>query len=206
MLHEEPASDAMADFDAAYSRTAAIEGGYVHHPRDRGGETYRGISRRRHPHWSGWRAVDAAKPEADFPAVLERSRRLARAVKHFYRVNYWDRFRGDQIPDQSVADELFDTAVNMGVATAVRFLQRSLNLLNRDEKNYTDIVVDGVCGEQTLTTLATLLALDRKPGNLLCLMNVLQGARYVDLVRRHPDQEEFIRGWLKRLSTKSGLA
>lgn len=190
----------MADFDAAYAATAAIEGGYANRPLDRGGETYRGIARRRHPRWSGWCAIDAAKHAPGFPAALARDPGLARSVKHFYRVNYWDRFHGDEIPDQAVAAELFDTAVNMGIDTAVRFLQQGLDMLNRDQKNYPDIAVDGVCGPRTRATLQRLLALDGKPDNLLCLMNVLQGARYVDLLRRHPEQEEFIRGWLKRLS------
>ena len=47
-------SDVNASFERAYQNTAQIEGGYVYHPYDRGGETYDGIARKAHPDWFGW--------------------------------------------------------------------------------------------------------------------------------------------------------
>ncbi len=51
----------MAIFDAAFEKTAAIEGGYVFDPDDAGGETYKGISRRFNPSWGGWDKIDEVK-------------------------------------------------------------------------------------------------------------------------------------------------
>ena len=47
----------MAEFKKAYDKTMGHEGGYVHDPDDAGGETYKGISRRYHPGWEGWKVV-----------------------------------------------------------------------------------------------------------------------------------------------------
>ncbi len=160
----------MANFTQAYKLTSAHEGGYVKDPTDRGGETYKGISRVHHPRWGGWRKIDAARRKADFPGLLDGDRSLQAMVKSFYKENYWDRFLGDDIADQEVANELYDTAVNMGVRRSVRFLQNGLNLLNRNQNNYGDLVVDGWLGQ---TTLANLVKYTRLDGDSKALRKLL---------------------------------
>lgn len=188
----------MAEFNEAYQITSAHEGGYVNDPVDRGGETYRGIARVHHPDWSGWKRVDTARRKAGFPNSLDRDRTLQNNVKAFYKAAYWDRFKGDDISDQAVANELYDTAVNMGVRRAVRFLQSSLNLLNRDQKDYQDLIVDGWLGKKSLASLAKLLKKDRGSEPLVKMMNIQQGARYVEIMAVDSSQERFARGWIKR--------
>jgi lysozyme family protein len=188
----------MAEFNQAYAITSAHEGGYVNDPDDRGGETYRGIARVHHPEWSGWRRVDAQRRKAGFPKSLDADRTLQNNVKAFYKAAYWDRFKGDDIPDQAVGNELYDTAVNMGVRRAVRFLQSSLNLLNRNQSDYEDLIVDGLFGAKTLGTLEKLLKKDRNSDALVKMMNIQQGARYVEIMASDASQERFARGWIKR--------
>ena len=188
----------MADFTEAYNLTSAHEGGYVDDPADRGGETYRGISRVHHPGWSGWGRIDASKGKHDFPSILDADSTLQNSVRSFYKRKYWDRFLGDQIPGQRIANELYDTGVNMGVRRAVRFLQHSLNQLNRNQRNYKDLVVDGWLGQGTLKVLKQYLRLDRKSDLLLKMMNIQQGARYIEIMENDPTQEKYARGWLKR--------
>ena len=188
----------MADFNEAYSLTAAHEGGYVDDPIDRGGETYRGISRVQHPGWSGWKRVDSHKQRAGFPASLDADSTLTANVKSFYKRNYWDRFLGDQVPDQKVANELFDTGVKMEVRRAVRFLQTALNQLNRNQASYKDLVIDGWLGQGSLKALKQYLKQDRRPDILLKMLNIQQGARYMEIMANDPAQEKYARGWLKR--------
>ena len=195
----------MADFDKAFQKTAAHEGGYVFDPDDAGGETYKGISRRFHPTWNGWEVIDRIKMYTDtnihFSETLDVNDKLQESVRQFYRDYFWGRFQGDNIPDQSIAEELFDTAVNMGVHRAVTFLQESLNLLNRNQKNYPDITEDGNFGLNTLKTLNTYIRLEGNDcRHLLKLMNALQGMHYIDYMKAHPKQEKYARGWLKRVS------
>jgi lysozyme family protein len=193
-------SQTMSDFKAALAITLKNEGGYSNDATDAGGETYRGISRVYHPDWSGWAVVDAARGEPGFPDSLDDNHELGEAVAAFYKQQFWNRFMGDAIPDQALAEELFDTSVNMGVGRAVEFLQEGINLLNRNQQNYADIVVDGKFGRNTLGALQACLGQRNGAAYLLKLMNVLQGMHYIEYARRRPSQEKYMRGWLNRVT------
>ena len=189
----------MANFDEAYDITLGHEGGYTHDPVDVGGETYKGVARRYYPDWPGWVIIDESKSSSNFPNNLRGNIKLNSMIKRFYRENYWNLFWGDAIPNQEVANEMFDTGVNMGVGRAVKYLQKALNLLNRNQKNYPDIVEDGTFGNNTLLTLKMYLEIDN-PSFLLKIMNILQGMHYINYMTKSPTQERFARGWLKRVS------
>ncbi len=188
----------MANFNGAYKLTLEHEGGYNKDPDDVGGETYKGISRRYHPRWKGWQLIDGLKLQYSFPDNLDRNADLDDMIKEFYKDNYWNLFCGDKIPNQLVANELFDTGVNMGIGRAVKYLQMSLNLLNRNEKNYPDIVEDGKFGSNTLRTLRIYLRSD-KVHYLLKIMNILQGMHYIEYAKKSAIQERYMRGWLSRV-------
>ena len=53
----------MANFIKSYEITCKHEGGYSFDPDDAGGETYKGISRRFNPQWSGWKIIDYSDKE-----------------------------------------------------------------------------------------------------------------------------------------------
>jgi lysozyme family protein len=98
-----------------------------------------------------------------------------------------------------LAAELFDTGVNMGIGTAIAFLQRALNALNRNGADYPDIAVDRAIGPDTLRALEVFLA-KRGPaaeGVLTKAIDALQGAHYVQLAEARPAQEAFLYGWIK---------
>ena len=185
-------------FAEAYAYTLGKEGGYSHDPDDLGGETYKGISRKFHPHWIGWPLIDSMDHVDSDPT-------LDKMASEFYRVQFWDKLLGSLVAEISdpVAGELFDTAVNMSPRRAVGFLQESLNALNRNGKLYPDLVEDGKIGR---ITLAALRALPRKDhATLLKMMNVLQGAYYMDRFKASPIQEKFARGWFSRVEiTRQG--
>lgn len=189
----------MANFDEAYDITLGHEGGYSNDPYDVGGETYKGVARRYYPNWIGWQIIDICKNEPNFPNNLRGNADLDELIKQFYRDNYWNLFWGDDIPNQEIANELFDTGVNMGISRAVKFLQKGLNLLNRNQKNYADIVEDCAFGPNTLATLNTYLSMD-DPYFLLKIMNILQGHHYIEYMTKSQTQERFARGWLKRVN------
>ena len=189
----------MADFDEAYDITLDHEGGYTNDPVDVGGETYKGVARAYYPEWHGWEIIDAVKSESNFPNNLRGNDELDEMIHKFYKKHYWNRFWGDQIPNQDIANEMFDTGVNMGVGRAVKYLQKGLNVLNRNQKNYGDIVEDGSFGSNTMTALNKYLSTDNV-SFLLKIMNILQGMHYIDYMTKSPTQERFARGWLKRVS------
>jgi lysozyme family protein len=117
-----------------------------------------------------------------------------------YRRIYWDQpgyaFVAEMAP--SVAAELFDTAVNMGVGTATGFLQRALNALNRNQRDYPDLTLDRAIGARTLGALRAFRALRGKAGEavLLKAIEAMQGERYIALAENRPANEAFLYGWL----------
>lgn len=161
------------------------EGGYVHHPADRGGATCWGITE------SVARADGYAGPMRTLP------REVAAAI---YRRLYWFRPGYDRVAARAplVAAELFDTAANMGPATASAFLQRALNALNRGARDFPDLQVDGRIGPATLAALDAFVLRRGRGGErvLLKAVEALQGERYLTLAERRPANEAFLYGWL----------
>lgn len=188
----------MADFGSAYRKLECYEGGYVLDKEDPGGETFRGISRRNYPAWEGWETIDRLKSGSDFPDCLRTDSCLQTLLIRFYRQQYWDRFHGDKISHQGVAEELLEAGVNMGLAQAVRFFQAARNLLNGQGTSYGTLVEDGHFGARTLEALNNCLD-QGQSGYLLKIVNVFQGMHYISLVRRNPAFGKFLRGWLNRV-------
>ncbi|MBZ6378675.1 hypothetical protein B5C34_11690 [Pacificimonas flava] len=170
------------------------EGGYVDHPDDRGGPTNYGITAataRRYGYDGGVQGLP-----------LEMAREI-------YRARYWTGPALDRVADVApgVAAELFDTGVNMGPATAIRMLQRALNAMNRNEQDWSDLVMDGQVGPATLSALTAYLEKRVPRGEMILLraLDALQGARYIELAEARPANESFVYGWLsKRLGNGEG--
>lgn len=162
----------------------AREGGFIDHPADKGGPTRWGITQavaRQHGYMG---------PMENFP------RNLATLI---YEKQYWQAPRFDKVAQiaPKLAEELFDTSVNMGPRRAIGFLQRALNALNRNGADYPDITVDRTIGTDTLHALEAFLAKRGLPaeGVLTKAIDALQGAYYVHLAEVDPAQEAFLYGW-----------
>lgn len=86
----------------------------------------------------------------------------------------------------------------MGPAIGVRFLQRALNALNRNARDFPDMTVDGAIGPLTLAALDAFLALRGPAGEMVLLkaIEAQQGERYIALAERRPANEAFLYGWL----------
>ncbi len=148
----------MGDFTRCIRHILNEEGSYVNHGKDPGGETKYGISKR-------------AYPQLDIPNLT------LDEAEAIYRRDYWDKVSGDSWPD-GVALLLFDTAVNMGVKTAILLLQKTVN-----------VEQDGIIGPVT-----RLAVQKRMPGllNSYCAERALRYAMNRNL-------ETFGRGWFRRL-------
>ncbi|MEY2688809.1 MAG: hypothetical protein RL375_3007 [Pseudomonadota bacterium] len=165
----------MADFDPAFERTITNEGGYklTDIASDRGGLTYAGIARKPNPHWAGWRYIDAKDMQN-----LE----LSKEVRRFYKEEFWDVVRADDITDQVIAESIYDFAVNAGVGTAAKLAQIVVGS-----------VPDGRIGP---ATLAKLNAMDS--GEFVAKFAVAKIARYAEICNRDKSQKEFLLGWINR--------
>ena len=173
------------DIDQLIDALIEREGGYVNNSADKGGPTKFGITE----------AVARAQGYAGTMRSLPREE-----AAEIYKRIYWLRPHLDAVAERSpaVAAELFDTGVNMGPAVAVTFLQRALTALNRNGKDYPDLVPDGRIGTATLAALDSFIKLRRDSGEtvLLRALEALQGERYLRLAERRPANEAFLYGWL----------
>lgn len=177
--------------DRIIDRTIGKEGGYANHPADPGGETMWGITLR------VARANGYTGPMSQLPRAT---------AARIYRSEYFTKPGFERIlaVSERIAEELFDTGVNMGVAAQIpqRFLQRSLNLCNRRGRDYGDIGIDGVIGGGTMAAIQSLFARRGRAyaeDLILKCLNGFQFARYVEISENggpNDKDEEFFCGWI----------
>lgn len=166
------------------------EGGYTNDKSDLGGETKYGVT-----------AV-TARASGYHGSMKDMPVETARQI---YRNRYWLEPHFDQIAvlSPAAAAELCDTGVNCGVGFAKPLIQEALNLLNRDQVDYEDVTVDGSIGAQTLNALAAYLGKRGKEGEVVLVrtLNIMQGARYIEITKVRPANENFFYGWIKERVT-----
>jgi lysozyme family protein len=102
------------------------EGGYVNHPKDPGGETNLGVTKRVYEDFGGTKDMKDLTRED---------------VEPIYKKNYWDRVKGDDLP-AGLDLCVFDFGVNAGTGRAAKYLQTLIGT-----------VADGGIGPNTLKTL-----------------------------------------------------
>jgi len=165
------------NFERAFNEILVIEGVIVTNLKsDRGGLTKYGISQKAFP------KVDIENLTLD-------------GAKKIYFDNYWKTNSLNlEVFESKIANELFDIAVNMGVGTASKTLQKGLNLMNRNERDWKDMKVDGVAGAETMKAYFKC-----RKDVLLKVLNGLQFSRYVEIVTNDPEQEQNFNGWMKRV-------
>ena len=160
------------------------EGGYTNNPNDRGGETNWGITA----------LVARAFGYSGSMQLMPKETAIS-----IYRDRFWIQPHFDQIAmiDPNIAEELLDTGVNMGPATAGKFLQRALNVLNQDQRSFPNLTVDGGIGKMTIAALKAFLQVRGSDGKtvLLRMLNAQQSVRYMEIAEANTSQEDFEFGW-----------
>lgn len=160
----------MAKFEQAIDKILQLEGGYVNHPNDPGGETKFGISKRSYPHLD----------------IRNLTREQAIEI---YRQDWWHKYGYSRINDQSIATKTFDMAINMGAAQAHKLLQRAANQVYGGNI----LVDDGIVGPKTLSLVNQL-----DPIKLLDMVRNVQADYYHNIVKINPKLKPFLNGWLNR--------
>jgi len=168
----------MADFNPAFEKMLHDEGGMqlTNIPGDRGGMTYAGIARNANPDWAGWQFID----RKDFGSATQ-------LVREFYKVNFWDRIRGDELTNQAIAETIFNFAVNTGVGVASKLAQLIVG-----------VTPDGAIGAKTVERLNICTAEKFLPAYALAKIS-----RYAQICNKDRSQSKFLLGWINR--TLAGL-
>jgi lysozyme family protein len=173
-------------FLVAFADVVGIEGRYSNDPKDSGGETMYGIT------------VAVARAHGYMGDMRNMPLGVAQTI---YRAQYWDLLRLDEVAQISrrVALELFDTGVNCGTGVAGRFLQRALNVFNRNGQDYPDVAVDNTIGPMTVSAFRRFISVRGVEGEtvLMRALNAQQGERYMGLSEAREKDERFVYGWFK---------
>ena len=151
-------------FEKAFKYVIYNEGGYVNDPSDLGGETKYGISKRSYPH-------------------LDIKNLTLEQAKKIYLCDYWLKGKFEQISDDTLATQLFDLSVNLGIKAETIVLQRALR--------------DGLLGPITLSATN-----NADPQALLAAMKSEAAGYYRLIAARNPQQQKFLSGWLRRAYRK----
>jgi lysozyme family protein len=162
-----------AAFEAALPFVLRWEGGFVDHPNDPGGRTNKGVTQKVYDAWRRRQGL----PQRDVK-MIEHDEVLA-----IYEAGYWIPPRCDLLEPQLNLVQ-FDTAVNMGVGRAVRFLQQALGC--------------GVDGDFGPTTERAVASCD--PGDTIVKYCDAREAFYRNLASTKPNLAVFLKGWLNRLN------
>jgi lysozyme family protein len=155
-------------FLKAFDYVMYHEGGYVKDPKDAGGETKFGISKRSYPH------LDIKNLTRDQACKI-------------YFCDFWLKAKCENINDENIATKFFDLAVHTGIPQAVKLVQRALRAAGAQ------IIEDGIIGPVTLTAINKA-----DPTDLLAALKSEAAGFYRLIVAKTPTQQRFIDGWLNR--------
>lgn len=150
------------------------------------GLTFMGIYEAAHPNWQGWGQVRAAiNAYGDLEkasVALYNDDALIEKVKIFYKKEFWDKMRLDEVDSELKSCEIFVFGANVDTVPAVRVLQRLLG-----------VVVDGIMGAQTLKALNNY---DEQAFDVD--FDRAEIAYYRNLIRKTPRLGVYERGWENR--------
>lgn len=150
------------------------EGGFANHPADKGGATNKGITISTFRHFFGKGAtIEQLKNMTD------------EQWETIFRKGFWDKFKADEIANQSIADICVDWAWGSGTVTAIKQVQRILN-----------VAVDGVVGKVTLSAIN-----NEDPKTLFDKIMSARLSFIEAIVKRDPSQKVFIKGWRNRITS-----
>jgi len=149
------------NFDQAFDRLMLQEGGYVNNPADPGGETKWGISKRSYPDLN----------------IRELTRDQA---KEIYLRDFWQHINGEALFD-GVAYQAFDFAVNSGIQTAIRALQRAVGVA--DDGNWGPVSAEAAASTSESDAIMRL------------------NAERLDFMTRLRAWSSFSRGWARRIAS-----
>jgi lysozyme family protein len=116
------------NFDECLKMLLHHEGGYVNHPKDPGGETNLGVTKRVYEKWGGTKDMKDLTVEDVAP---------------IYKKEYWDKCRCDDL-ESGVDWAVFDWAVNSGTGRAAKAIQKICGAAQ-----------DGAIGPKTLALIGT---------------------------------------------------
>jgi lysozyme family protein len=174
-------------FKRSFKKLVRIEGGEINHPSDPGGHTNYGITE----------AVARS-----FGYEGDMSELPIHVAEDIYKQGYWDINNLDRISEvnEDIAFEVFEISVNCGIKIGASFLQRALNVFNKNGEHYDDIEVDGIIGDKTISAYRSFHEVRTYKGMpvLRKAINGQQASYYIRLSEKDPKYQDFTYGWIRK--------
>lgn len=167
----------MADIKKLAPKIAKWEGGFVNHKYDRGGATNKGVT------MATFKQYRKAN-KLPVPSVDDLKNISDTEWMDVLKTYYWNRWRADEITNQSIANLLVDWLWGSGVY-GIKYPQQVLG-----------VVVDGIVGKKTLDAINNYLDQEE----LFYKLWNRRKQHFEGIVRNNPTQKVFLKGWLNRLN------
>lgn len=178
----------MSSFWPAVEYVLKQEGGFVNDPRDSGKATNFGISLRflKELPFESRKQYGIYDPDITTETIQNLTVEQARLI---YKGEFWHHAPFESIIRQEQCNYIFDMAVNMGIAPAVKCVQRACWAVTRKWELLAD---DGILGDKTISMI-NLAGMFLFPA-----LRAERGRFYHDLVEKNPEKKEFLNGWYNR--------
>ena len=169
-------------FEPSLALTLAHEGGFVNHPKDPGGATNKGVTKKVYDAYrrNKGEAIRSVREITDVE------------LKDIYRNQYWN-VAGCNLLPAGLDYAVFDYAVNSGPGRAVKDLQRTINSVGNQLGVTLKVGVDSDFGQATLEAANACMAIDEE-GFIESYCN-----RRMDFFHSLKTFKTFGKGWTRRV-------
>lgn len=168
----------MAKATILFQNIKEWEGGWSDHKNDKGGKTNMGITLKTWKSCGYDKDGDGIIDERDLKLINEQD------VFNVFKKHYWNRYRGDDIRNQSIANIVVD------------WLWMSGNHAIINVQKLLSIKADGVVGPITINTIN-----QANQRELFAQIKRIRKEFFEKVCRDNPTQNVFLKGWLRRLDS-----
>lgn len=167
----------MAKIEPLAEYILSFEGGFSNHPNDKGGATNMGVT------ISTWKAQGYDKDGDGDIDIQDLKKITKKDATDIMKKNFWNRWRADEIKDQSIANLLVDWVWSSGM-NGIKIPQEMLG-----------VKADGIVGPKTIAALNSQIP-------FYFFEKLKQRRRqYIDRICiNNPAKKCFMAGWYRRLN------
>ena len=151
------------------------------------GWTFMGVYQGAFPNLDLWKTVRQKVQQANGSmklagSMLYNSVAVRELVDDFYKNEFWDKARLDEVVSQQIANEIFVAGVNMGMKKAVMLAQKLVG-----------VPADGLVGPKTLKAINAFddAVFDE-------MYDVLETDHYEMIIANNPSKRIYAKGWRNR--------
>ena len=151
------------------------------------GWTFMGIYQGAFPNLDLWKVIRQKMQQYNgdmklVGAMMYNNTTVREMVEAFYKKEFWDKAKLDEVHSQQIANEIFIAGVNMGMKKAIMMAQRLVG-----------VAQDGSVGPKTLKALNAFDAVTFDE-----MYDILETDHYEMIIANNPSKRIYAKGWRNR--------